>query len=77
MDVTTALSKAAAVYSRRSSLEGTCISLYDGSDFIKGQRCGVSAIKRCFFLRTRKFRLRDARTCFIHLELIRYKIDGL
>ena len=35
MDVTTALSEAVSVYSGYSSLEGTCISLYDGSDFIK------------------------------------------
>ena len=34
MDVTTALNKAVTVHSRRSGLEDTCISLYDGSDFI-------------------------------------------
>ena len=31
--------------------------------------------KKVFCLRARKFRLKDARTSFIHLELIRYKID--
>ena len=34
MDVTTALNKAVSVHSRRSQLEDTCISLYQGSDFI-------------------------------------------
>ena len=29
-----------------------------------------------FYLRARKFRLRDARTSVMHLELIIYKIDG-
>ena len=34
MEIATALTKATAVYSRRSEVEGTCVSLYRGSDYI-------------------------------------------
>ena len=37
---------------------------------------GVSN-KKVFYLGAREFRLRDAWTSLIHLELIRYKIDVL
>ena len=33
--------------------------------------------EKVFCLGARVFRLRDARTSFIHLELVRYKIDVL
>ena len=34
MDVTTALNMATLVHSKRSQVEDTCVSLYQGSDFI-------------------------------------------
>ena len=34
-------------------------------------------IKKVFCIRARKFRLRDAWTSYIHLDFIRYWIDGL
>ena len=34
MEIATALTKAMAVHSRRSKVEDTCVSLYQGSDFI-------------------------------------------
>ena len=34
MDVTTALNMATSVHSKRPKVEDTCVSLYQGSDFI-------------------------------------------
>ena len=46
MDVTKALKEAVRVHSMYSSLEGTCISLYDGSDFINLTKLTVLMVQK-------------------------------